>query len=59
MLLLLVVMLMSLVVYQVAGAAIDAFEHEPLAGVSKALSEHANVICTPHIGTSWLPRVFA
>jgi D-3-phosphoglycerate dehydrogenase len=36
----------------VSGAAIDAFEHEPLAGVSKALAEHANVVCTPHIGAS-------
>jgi D-3-phosphoglycerate dehydrogenase len=39
-------------VWQVGGAAIDAFEAEPLTGVSKTLSEHPNVVCTPHIGAS-------
>lgn len=37
---------------QIAGAAIDAFENEPLKDVSAELAAHPNVICTPHIGAS-------
>jgi D-isomer specific 2-hydroxyacid dehydrogenase, NAD binding domain len=37
---------------QIAGAAIDAFENEPLKEVSLTLASHPNVICTPHIGAS-------
>ena len=41
-----------IITLQIAGAAIDAFESEPLKDVSLQLATHANVICTPHIGAS-------
>lgn len=37
---------------QVAGAALDVFQHEPPKDTSRALIAHPRVVCTPHLGAS-------
>lgn len=39
---------------QVAGAALDVFQTEPVTGVSEALVQLSNVVATPHLGASTL-----
>ncbi len=52
-------LLLPLACFQVAGAALDVFEHEPKAPDFKMtdalmkLVKHPNFICTPHLGTRY------
>lgn len=39
---------------QVAGAGLDVFQNEPVAGTSEALVRLPNVVATPHLGASTL-----
>lgn len=39
---------------QVAGAALDVFQAEPVSGASEALVKHPRVVATPHLGASTL-----